>query len=227
MQNLVEQLHKAHYTNRIFTERQLGAVLGGSDARRYGVVSRALKDGTLLRIKRGLYTLPRRYRSAPVHPFAVAQALLPGSYISFETALSFHGWIPEAVHTTSSVTPRRKSLVFDSGDVGHFTFSPLAIHDYQFLAGVERRKVGELAAFVATPLRALMDLVSLRKIEWSGLDWLIDGLRIDPEQLARLEVSDFTAVGSVYKHKKAQAFLVNLEAVLLGAGAPGKGSYDD
>jgi len=40
---------------------------------------------------------------------------------------------------------------------------------------VDREKFGKLEAFVAQPLRALVDLVALRKERWSGLDWLTMG----------------------------------------------------
>src|SRR3546814_19746408 len=78
------------------------------------------------------------------------------------------GWIPEAVFTTASVTPGRKTLHFDTPDFGAFSFHPLAIADYRFLIGVDRVQMGKLTAFVAQPLRALMDLVALRKEQWSG-----------------------------------------------------------
>jgi predicted transcriptional regulator of viral defense system len=228
MKSVVEHLKQANYTNRVFNERQLGDLLGGSDARRYGLVSRALKDGSLVRIKRGVYTLPQRHRSVSIHPFAVAQALLPGSYISFETALAFHGWIPEAVYTTASVTPARKTLTYDTDGMGRVTFSPLAINPYQFLVGVERRKVSELTAFVASPLRALLDLVALRKARWSGLDWITQGMRIDEDSLLNLERSAFDELRPVYKHKGVRAFLEKLQTEVsnLNSSTNGRTSND-
>jgi hypothetical protein len=56
---------------RIFNERQLAELLGGSDARRYGLVNRALRDGSLIRVKRGTYVLGEEQRSDPIHPFAL------------------------------------------------------------------------------------------------------------------------------------------------------------
>ena len=180
MSSLAQQVSASALRDRVFNERQLSELLGGGDARRYGLVNRALKDGSLIRLKRGVYTLAKAYRSAPVHPFAVAQALLPGSYISFESALAYHGWIPEAVLVTASVTPGRKTLEIPATEFGSFKYHPLAIADYRFLSGVERVTFDKLTAFVARPLRALMDLVALRKVEWSGLDWR--SLRITPDK---------------------------------------------
>lgn len=211
MSTLAEQVSAAGLAGRIFNDHQLGALLGGSAARRYGLVNRALKDGSLIRLKRGAYTLGRQFRSDQLHPFAIAQNLVPGSYISFESALAHHGWIPEAVFTTVSVSPGRKTLHFQTSDFGAFSFNPLAIEDYRFLTSVDRVVFGKLTAFVAQPLRALMDLVALRKAQWSGLAWLTDGLRIDEDMLLGLKRKDFTALRQVYKHRAVNAFLIGLE----------------
>ena len=217
MSILAHTLTTSRLAGRVFDERQLGEVLGGSAARRYGLVNRALKDGSLIRVKRGSYMLAAGGQQSAVHPFAVAQTLVTGSYVSFETALAFHGWIPEAVHVTASVTPGRKSAEYDTSALGRFTFHPLAIRDYQFLAGVERQKLGALTAFVASPLRALLDLAASRKVQWSGLEWLTSGLRIDEAQLGRLTRKDFAALKPVYKHKAVNAFLASLELAVRGS----------
>lgn len=228
MSSLAQQVSASALRDRVFNERQLSELLGGGDARRYGLVNRALKDGSLIRLKRGVYALAKAHRSAPVHPFAVAQALLPGSYISFESALTYHGWIPEAVLVTASVTPGRKTLEIPATEFGSFKYHPLAIADYRFLGGVERVTFDKLTAFVARPLRALMDLVALRKVEWSGLDWLTSGMRIDDEALLALTETDFAAVKSVYKHKAVNAFLSELEDVVVTAKrAESRGSLHD
>ena len=211
MNTLVEQVLAAGLGTSVVTERQLSEILGGGAARRYGLVNRALKDGTLLRLKRGLYYLKSSNTSDSIHPFAVAQALLPGSYISFETALAFHHWIPEAVFTTASVTPGRKSVERDHESLGRFSYHPLATNDYQFLASVARVKLGLHTALVATPLRALMDLVALRKESWSGLDWVEHSLRVEGERLATLRRKDFAALSPTYKHKAANEFLTHFE----------------
>lgn len=52
---------------------------GGGDARRYGLVNCALKDGSLTRIRGGLCTLGEPFQKNTPHPFVVAQALMPES----------------------------------------------------------------------------------------------------------------------------------------------------
>lgn len=227
MNTLATQVSESSLAGRIFNEDQLGELLGGSDARRYALVHRAVKDGSLIRLKRATYMLGQRRHSEGVHPFAAAQALLPGSYVSFETALAYHGWIPEAVASTASVSPGRKTIIYDTPVLGHFSFHPLALREYQFLTSVDREKLGKLTAFVAQPLRALIDLVALRKEHWSGLDWLTKGMRIDEERLRSLRRKDFTALRPVYRHKAVNAFLHSLEDAILTIKGAAKGRPAD
>ncbi len=211
MSALVSHITSTGYADRVLSDQQIGRILGGSNDRRYGQVKRALQSGDLVRIKRGLYVLAAPHRKYPVHPFALAQILVIGSYISMETALAFHGWIPEAVYTTVSVTPGRKSKEIDHPDFGHFEFNPLALHKSDFLAGVHRHVISDQAVLVASPLRALMDMVAHRKQEWTSLDWLQTGLRIDETHLVQTRIKEFPALKGVYKHKSTNAFLSRLE----------------
>lgn len=227
MNTLATQVAASSLANRIFDESQLRELLGGSDARRYALVHRALRDGSLIRIKRATYMLGRRTSNDAVHPFVVAQALLPGSYISFETALAYHGWIPEAAFITASTSPGRKTITHDTPSFGQFSFHPLALQEYQFLTSVDREKFGKLTAFVAQPLRALIDLVALRKEHWSGLGWLTMGMRVDEDRLRSLRRKDFSALRPVYRHKAANKFLHSLEDAILTIKGATKGRPSD
>lgn len=210
MQTLTENLLQQGLTNRVLTEAQLQRVLGGNPAVRYGLVNRALKSNELIRIRRGLYSLSPRLRTEPVHPFGVAQAIVHGSYVSFETALSHHGWIPESVRIIASVVPGRKSITLDHPTFGSFTFHPLAMNRSCFLESVERREFGSQVALMAKPLRALMDLVAFRKLEWQGMEFLTEGLRIDAHSLAAARRADLQTLQHVYQQKRPNEFLRRL-----------------
>ncbi len=216
MFRLVEAIECAGYRGRVISDTQLARIVGGEPARRYGLVNRALKSGALVRIKRGLYTLGGP-RQPALHPFIVAQSLQTGSYVSLETALSYQGWIPEGVFTTASITPERKSFERTTDQFGHFSFHTIAIERFGFYAAVDRTQFGPSVAFIAQPLRALMDLVALRKAPWQGIGWLVDGLRIDEDRLTSLRKRDFAAMSDVYKHFAARSFLTSLESELLAS----------
>jgi hypothetical protein len=210
VQTLTEALIEQGLRDKLLSERQLERIIGGRAGRRYGLVNRALKAHELIRIRRGLYVLPPKYRTEALHPFAIAQALEPGSYVSFESALGAHGWIPERVHVTASVVPGRKSSRLEHPSLGSFTFHPLALHPAHFLELVERRPLGSQVALMAQPLRALMDLVALRKVAWQGLPWLIEGLRIDEPMLHTITGAQIQTLLTVYKHRRPTDFLNGL-----------------
>lgn len=214
MKSLTEKIIESGQANHIFNDAQLGRMLGGTDARRYGLVNRALKAGELIRVKRGQYILDKKYRSYSIHPFTLAQLMGPGSYVSLETSLSHHGWIPEAVYTTASILPGRKSKNYEHEKFGSFTFHPLAIQKGYFLELVLRQQVNGQAMLVAKPIRALMDLVCLRKLKWQGVDWLIEGMRIDYEYLQTITNTDIRILKLVYKQKLVEKYLDKLSREL-------------
>jgi predicted transcriptional regulator of viral defense system len=122
MKTVTEIITEQGLADRFIRASRLDQLIGGSAKRRYGLVNRAMKSGELVRLQRGLYVLADRYRAQPCHSFAVAQALVPGSYISFETALAYHGWIPERVFVTASVVPGRKTRRYENEKMGAYSF---------------------------------------------------------------------------------------------------------
>ncbi|RLA38800.1 MAG: hypothetical protein DRR06_20180 [Gammaproteobacteria bacterium] len=214
MQTLTEQLIENGLSTRVLTDTQLGRLIPGSSQRRYNLVNRAMNAGELIRLRRGLYMLPDKYRSQPFHPYVLAQRLVPGSYVSLETALAHHNWIPEAVYSTASVMPGHKAKEFNYKSLGRFTFHPLAIQAGYFLELVERVQLGEQPVLMARPVRALLDLVCLKKVEWQGLAWLVQGMRIDEDVLNQITGAELRTLKQVYKYKRVKGFITQLEIAL-------------
>lgn len=214
MHTLTELIIERGLADQFLRVNQLDRLVGGNAQRRYGLVNRAIKAGELVQVQRGLYMLTDQFRSHPFHPFALAQAIVPGSYVSFETALSFHGWIPEKVFTIVSGLPGRQSRRYENKKLGIYSFFPLAVHQGYFLELVSRRQIEGQTMLVAEPCRALMDLICLRKIEWKGLEWLLEGLRIDSGALGSIAWKDMQTLQQVYKHKRMQSFLSSLNREL-------------
>ena len=196
--------------NRVLRSSQLKRMVTGSAQRRYNLVNRAIKTEELSRFQRGLYMLNDRFRDFPCHPFVLAQAVEPGSYVSFETALAYHGWVPEAVFITASVVPHRKSRKIEHKKMGNFNFLPLAIQKEYFLELVSRHQVNGQTMLIAKPCRALIDLVCIRKSPRVEMDWLLDGLRIDPESLNAITTDDIKILKLIYKHKRVKSYLTHL-----------------
>lgn len=206
MEKLTERIFFTPLRNRVFTDTQVQRLVGGSAARRYGLVNRALAAGELERLIRGHYILHRKYRDTAIHPFAIAQAIMPGSYVSFESALSHHGWIPEAVPNVSSVTPGRKSKHYTIQNQ-HFSYSPLAINRGSFLEQVQVHENRGQRYLIARPMRALADLACRRKWRWQGLQWFEGSLRIDSELLGAVSSEEMQQLKAVYSQKTVVKYL--------------------
>jgi len=120
-------------------------------------LSRWGKAGRLVQLRRGLYALAPAWRKVEPHPFLVANRLQRGSYVSLQSALAFHGVIPEHVPVVTSVGPGRPETVRNA--LGAFQFNHLA---GRLLFGYARLEVApQQFAFVASPEKALLDLVYL------------------------------------------------------------------
>ncbi|MBK6728343.1 MAG: hypothetical protein IPG63_14005 [Xanthomonadales bacterium] len=214
MQTLTEGIIEAGWSERVISEGQLRRLVSGSDQRRYHLVNRAAAAGELVRLRRGRYVLGHALQRRAAHPFVLAQGFEAGSYVSFETALAYHGWIPEAVRSVASVTSGSKSATYQPAGFGSYSFHPLAIEPSGFLLLVERVELSGQCALVARPLRALMDLVCLRKQAWQGIAWLIEGLRIDADALRSVTGDELRALRQVYRQRRVQAFLKALSRAL-------------
>ena len=216
MQTLTEILIQTGWAGRVVSHAQLARLLDGTPQRRYNLVNRALQHGELLQLRRGLYLLaPRLHlqlqsQHQPPHPFVLAQALVSGSYVSFETALSFHGWIPESVPVILSVLPGRRRQEVNHPSLGLFRFYPLALRQGHFLDAVDRHTFAGQAALVAQPLRALLDLVCLRKLEADSVNALVQSMRIDADLLMPTPATTWQTLQRVYAHKRLVAAIAAL-----------------
>jgi len=121
-------------------------------------LSRWVASGKLVSLRRGVYALAPTYASRRPHPFEIANLLARPSYVSTESALSYHGMLPEAVFTTTSVTSARGGEF--STPLGEYSFrhiAPSLFWGYR----LESLGDGRAQAFVASPEKALLDLVYL------------------------------------------------------------------
>jgi predicted transcriptional regulator of viral defense system len=118
-------------------------------------LSRWVRAGRLIQLRRGVYAIARPYRQVEPHPFLVANALRKNSYVSLQSALAFHGLIPEHVPVCASVTSGRSEKL--ETPLGTYIYKR-AKPDYLF--GFRQLEVAaNQFAFVADPEKALLDLV--------------------------------------------------------------------
>jgi hypothetical protein len=138
----------------------------------------------------------------------VAAALHWPSHVSLESALSHHGLIPEAALSVASVTARR-SRTYDT-PLGTFSFTRVPMNDP--MAGVRAVKLDRNAwAFVASPIRAIADLLYVRKQEIGdeaeALDFLIRSMRVERGDLEALDWDEGDEVMDSLRSKKTRRLL--------------------
>jgi len=189
--------------NDIFSDVELLNCISGSRDRRYGIIKRAIAGGDIIHLRRGRYCFSPKLRKGSLNPFMIAQFLYGPSYISFESALSYHGWIPEAVPIISSASKKR-SRMFPT-PIGHFGFIHIAASN--FLAGVESMGKAENRFLIARPWRAIIDYLHTNKKKWTGIAPLIDSLRIDEARLFETTPYELDEVKSAYRKRSVQKFI--------------------
>ncbi len=141
-------------------------------------LSRWVADGRLQQLRRGRYALAAPYAKLRPHPLAVAARLVRPSYVSLQSALSYHGLIPEAVPVVTSVTTARPGR-FET-PLGSFSYrhvKPALFWGYENIRLDERQPAGQ-AALVASPEKALVDLLYLTPGPITPA--FIEELRLDP-----------------------------------------------
>lgn len=188
----------------VFTQPEVAVAVAGSDFRRHGLVKRALANGEILDIRRGLYCLTPRYQKKPVNVYGLAQRVYGPSYISLETALSHHGWIPEGVYACTCVS---------FGRAKEFT-TPLGLFSYKrvpqrtFYAGVERCVDADGNAwFMASPAKALADYVYVHRPSWTTADDASASLRIETDELSSVTLEQLDALAENYSNYRVRRFL--------------------
>ena len=179
----------------------------GSNDRRYGLVRRALASGEIIHIRRGLYCLARKYQKKGLNLFALAQHVYGPSYVSLESALSWHGWIPEAVHGITNAS-FKKSKEFNT-PLGLFSYD--RIPQELFYSEVKRLMDESGNTFLmASPLKALADYVYVRKKEWTGIEPVVGSLRIETEEFDQFGRDDFEVLIGNYSNSRVKRFLEGL-----------------
>ncbi len=188
---------------------------------RYSMVKRALKQGLLIRIRRGLYLIGSKAKQLLPDEFELALLIYGPSFISLESALSYHGWIPEMVYTMTSVSTKRAKEF--KTPIGIFSYKCVPVE--KFYTGVDRMKAKNGIFFVATPWRALADFIytrrksptlliqsslklrrskQLRRTEWKNLSELEADLRIDRETLINSDKKMLKLLAESYPSRRVR-----------------------
>lgn len=174
------------------------------------MIQRAVSWSWLTRVKRGLYVIGPPFHKEQPSRFELAQQIYGPSYISMQSALSYHQMIPEAVHATVSVTAKR-SKEFNT-PFGLFIFHHVPMSS--FFEGVNRINDRNSVYLIASPLKALGDYVYVNKKNYKTMTELESDLRIEKKDLSTLLLSDINSLKTNYGSKRVQKFYQQLQMEL-------------
>jgi len=191
-----------------FTSQDVANLFPGSEDQRFGLVKRAIANGEIIHIRRGLYCIAPKFQKGSINLYALAQHIYGPSYISLESALSWHGWIPEAVYTLTSVS-FKKSKEFNT-PLGMFSYT--RVPQKVFYASVERLtdEAGNIF-LIASPMKALADYVYAHKRDYVGLEPVVKSLRIEQEELESVTSEELNMLIANYISHRVQKFIKGLK----------------
>lgn len=143
----------------------------------------------IVRLKRGLFVATPEAGGERLNDFLIANHIYGPSYVSMQAALRYYGLIPEAVYSTTSVTLGQTKTF--TNRLGTFTY----IHSpsVYYPIGVTQIKEGNAVYMMATPEKALCDLVVFTqnlnlRYEDEVREWMEDEMRFDTEELQSLNL---------------------------------------
>ncbi|OHB17936.1 MAG: hypothetical protein A2749_02905 [Parcubacteria group bacterium RIFCSPHIGHO2_01_FULL_45_26] len=123
------------------------------------LLHRYKKRGFISQPRRGLYVFPD---ALPMDFFFANKAYGP-SYISLETALSYHGIIPETVYEVTSVTPKATRHFEAMGKIfSYHKIKKIAYRGYQI------KKQQRTSFYIADAEKAFVDTNYLRLVNGEG-----------------------------------------------------------
>ncbi len=188
------------------TQTELKYILDGSEDSRYAKIKRAVAGGLLIRVRRGLYCLnPSLAREKP-HPYELADRIYGPSVISLESALSYHGLIPEGVKVITSVSPRRRN--YFKTPLGNYSY--MTVPSKNFMQSVQRIIDGKAIYFMASPWRAISDYVYCYKRNWSNIEPLVESLRMEKEEIPKLMQEEAEQLIEYYNQQRITQFLLGV-----------------
>lgn len=188
----------------VFTVRFLAA--GGNLPQIRLQINRWVKDGKIIRLHKGLYTLAEPYRKVTPEPFCIANSLKQASYVSLHSALSWYGMIPEFVPAVTNITTGRPQTI--ETPLGRFEFRHVSNKYFWGYRQIEFKF--RQTAFIARPEKALLDLIYLT----AGGDEIqfIGELRLQNfEQINRTVLREFA---ERFQSPKLNRALDNIEKIL-------------
>lgn len=190
--NLLEQLKLLPYFNKsaVF---QLGKQLGLKNATIDTYISRFLKYREIISLKKGLYVSVdffEKNKNDISYSFYLANVIRTPSYVSSWTALQYYNLVTEAIYSITSVTLKvTRDYQTKAGGFAYKSIKKDLFTDFSLVKG-------KFDFYIASPAKALFDLLYFRTHQFRGINLetvkkLIEELRIDITEMDEKERKKF------------------------------------
>jgi predicted transcriptional regulator of viral defense system len=200
--NLLEQLDNLpHFTKS--TIYQLGSQLGLKNSTVNTYISRFLRRKEILPLKRSLYISTEffsRNKSDISYSLYLANIIRTPSYVSSWTALQYYNLTTEAIRSITSVTPKvTRDYETKAGTFSYQSIQKGLFSDYSLVKG-------KFDFFIASPSKALFDLLYFRTRQFRGVEFddvkkMVEELRIDIDEMDEVERNKFYEKIKAYLHE--------------------------
>ena len=198
--NLLEQLKSLPHFGKN-TVYQLGKQLGLKDGTVDTYISRFLKYKEIIWLNKGLYVSTdffEKNKNDISYSFYLANVLRAPSYVSSWAALQYYNLTTEAIHAITSVTPKvTRDYQTKAGNFAYQSINKELFSDFALTKG-------KFDFFIASPSKALFDLLYFRTRQFRGIPLeqikaLIEELRIDIDEMDKEEQNKFYTMIKKYE----------------------------
>ncbi|OGL87534.1 hypothetical protein A3I40_01320 [Candidatus Uhrbacteria bacterium RIFCSPLOWO2_02_FULL_48_12] len=200
--NLLEQLKSLPYFSKN-TVYQLGKQLGLKDSTVDTYISRFLKYKEIFQLKNGLYVSADFFdknRNDISYSFYLANIIRTPSYVSSWAALQYYNLTTEAIHSITSVTPKvTRDYQTKAGNFAYQSIKKELFSDFSLVKG-------KFDFFIASPPKALFDLLYFRSNQFRGVPFekikaSVEESRIDIDEMDKKEQAKFYAMIKNISHE--------------------------
>lgn len=193
--NLVAQLKTLPHFNKS-SIHQLGRQLGLTDSTVDTYISRFLRHKEIYQLKRGLYVSADFFnenKNDISYSFYLANIIRTPSYISSWAALQYYNLATESIHSVTSVTLKvTKTYRTKVGNFAYQSINEKLFSDFSLVKG-------KFDFFIASPAKALFDLLYFRARQFRGLSFeqinaMVGELRVDSDEMSKEERTKFSVM---------------------------------
>lgn len=181
-------------------------------------ITKLIREGVIIRVKKGLYVFGDEFRQRPFSPLCLANLIYGPSYISLEYALQSYSLIPERVEEITSVATGRSRRF--ASPVGVFSYRQIKLQAFAVGMDLLENSSGN-RYLVAVPEKALVDKVlkSANRVRTKKdmEQYLSSDLRADVSGLKQLSSRQIARFCKAYDTPKSYLLAKVMENLATGS----------